>query len=73
MRYSTKPRERIYIKEFGFSFFARRFCDKHGTKIKDTAKKGAKSVGMDAAKTVSKRVVQKTAETTDNLIGKKIK
>ena len=39
----------------------------------DIATKNAKSVGMDAAKTVSKRVVQKTAEATDNLIGKKIK
>ena len=66
MRYSTKPRERIYIKEFGFSFFARRFCDKHGTNIKDTAKKGAKSVGMDAAKTASKRVVHRTPESTSN-------
>ena len=66
MRYSTKPRERIYIKEFGFSFFARRFCDKHGTKIKDTAKKGAKSVGMDGAKTASKRVVHRTPESTSN-------
>ena len=66
MRYSTKPRERIYIKEFGFSLFARRFCDKHGTKIKDTAKKGAKSVGMDTAKTASKRVVHRTRESTRN-------
>ena len=39
----------------------------------DIATKTAKSVGMDTAKTVSKRVVQKTAETTGDLIGKKIK
>ena len=29
-------------------------------------------IGIDAAKTVSKRVVQKTAETTGDLIGNKI-
>ena len=34
----------------------------------DTATK----TGIDAAKTASKRVVQKTAEATENLIGNKI-
>ena len=34
----------------------------------DTAEK----TGMDAAKTASKRVVQKTAEATEDLIGNKI-
>ena len=34
----------------------------------DTATK----TGMDAAKSASKRMVQKTAETTGNLIGNKI-
>ena len=29
-------------------------------------------IGIDAAKTVSKRVVPKTAEATGNLIGKKV-
>ena len=38
----------------------------------DTAKKNKKKTGIDAVKTASKRVVQKTAETTGDLIGNKI-
>ena len=34
------------------------FCDKYGKKLMDTATK----TGIDAAKTASKRVVQKTAK-----------
>ena len=48
--------------------FARTFVDKYGKKIMDTATK----TGIDAAKTASKRVVQKTAEATGDLIGNKI-
>ena len=48
--------------------FARKFGDKHGKKLMDAAT----ITGMDAAKTASKRVVQKTAEATGDLIGNKI-
>ena len=48
--------------------FARKFGDKNGKKLMDTAAK----TGMDAAKTASKRVVQKTDEATGGLIGNKI-
>ena len=48
--------------------FARKFGDKYGKILIDTATK----TGMDAAKTASKRVVQKTAEATGDLIGNKI-
>ena len=48
--------------------FARRFGDKYGKKLIDTATK----TEIDGAKTASKRVVQKTAEATGNLIGNKI-
>ena len=48
--------------------FARRFGDKCGKKLMDTATK----TGRDAAKTASKRVVQKTAEATDDLIRSKM-
>ena len=41
---------------------------KYGKKLMDTATK----TGIDAAKTASKRVVQKTAEATGDLIGNKI-
>ena len=48
--------------------FTRKFGDKYGKKLIDTATK----IGIDAAKTVSKRVVQKTAEVAGDLIGNKI-
>ena len=48
--------------------FARKFGDKCGKKLMDTATK----TGIDASKTASKRVVQKTAEATGDLIGNKI-
>ena len=68
MRYSTKPRFRKYVKGYGFLSFARTFGNKYGKKIIDTATK----TGIDAAKTASKRVVQKTAKATGDLIGNKI-
>ena len=68
MRYSTQPKFRKYVKGYGFLSFARKFGDKNGRKLMDTATK----TGIDAAKTASKRVVQKTAEATGDLIEKKI-
>ena len=68
MRCSTKPNYRKYIKGYSFLSFARRFDDKYGKKLLDTATK----TEIDAAKTASKQVVQKTAEATGDLIGNKI-
>ena len=68
MRYSTEPRFRIYVKGYAFLSFATTFGDKYGKKIMDTSTK----TGIDAAKTTSKRVVQKTADTTGDLIVNKI-
>ena len=68
MRYSTEPKFRKYVKGYGFLSFARKFGDKYGKKLMDTATK----TGIDPAKTASKRVVQKTAEATGDLIGNKI-
>ena len=48
--------------------FARKFGDEYGKKLMDTAIK----TGIDAAKTASKIVVQKTAEATEDLIGNKM-
>ena len=67
MRYSTEPRFRKYVKGYGFLSFAKNFGNKYGKKLMDTATK----TGMDAAKTASKRVVQKTAEATGDLIENK--
>ena len=48
--------------------FSRKFGDKHGKKLMNTAAK----TGIDTAKTASKRVVQKIAEATGYLIENKI-
>ena len=44
---------------------AKKFGDRCGKNLMDTA-------GLDAAKTASKRVIQKTAEATGDLIGNEI-
>ena len=69
MRYSLEPRKIKYVKGYGFLLFARKFMDKYGKKLTDTVTK----TGIDAAKTTSKRVVQKAAEATGDLIGNKTK
>ena len=48
--------------------FARKLGDRYEKKLIDTATE----TRVDAAKTASKRVVQKTAEATEYLIGNKI-
>ena len=55
MRYSTEPKFRKYVNGYGFLSFARKFGNKHGKKLMDTATK----TKIDAAKTASKRVGQK--------------
>ena len=68
MRYSLEPRDRIYVKGYGFMSFARSMINKYGKKLVDTAKKSA----TDAIKTASERAIQKTAEATSDLAGNEI-
>ena len=68
MRYSTEPRDGVYVKGYGSMSFARSMSNKYGKKLVDTAKKSA----IDAIKTASKRATQKTAEATGDLVGNKI-
>ena len=72
MRYSIEPRDRIYVKGYGFLSFAKNMgkslSNKYGQKLLDCAKKST----ADAIKTASKRAIQKTAEATGDLIGNKI-
>ena len=68
MRYTTEPRFRKYVKGYDFLSFIRKCGNKYGKKLMDTTTK----TEIDAAKTASKRVVQKTAEATGDLIGKEI-
>ena len=72
MRYSIEPRDRKYVKGYGFLSFAKNMgkslSNKYGQKLLDSAKKST----TDAIKTASKRAIQKTAEATGDLIGNKI-
>ena len=72
MRYSIEPRDRIYVKGYGFLSFTKNMgkslSNKYGQKLFDSAKKSK----TDAIKTASKRAIQKTAEATGDLIGNKI-
>ena len=72
MRYSIEPRDRIYVKGYRFLSFAKYMgksvSNKYRRKIIDSAKKST----ADAIKAASKRVIQKTAEETRDLIGNKI-
>ena len=59
MRYSTEPRDRIYVKGYGFLSFAKNMgknlSNKYGQKLLDSAKKST----AEAIKTVSKRAIKK--------------
>ena len=72
MRYSIKPRDRVYVKGCGFLSFAKNMgkslSNKYGQKLLNSGKKST----TDAIKTALKREIQNTAETTGDLIGNKI-
>ena len=72
MRYSIEPRDRIYVKGYGFLSFAKNIgknlSNKYGQKLFGTAKKSTN----DTIKIASKEAVQKTTEATGDLIGNKI-
>ena len=72
MRYSVEPKDRIYVKRYGFLSFGNnmgtQLSSKYGQKLLDSAQKST----TDAIKTASKRAIQKTAKATGDLIGNKI-
>ena len=78
--YSVKPRDRIFVKGFGFLSFARNMGRNIGknisknlnSKYSQISLDHAKQSATDALKTASKRVIQKTPEATGDLIGNKI-
>ena len=53
MRYSTEPKFRKYVKGYGFLSLTKKFGNKYGKKLIDTATK----IGIDTAKTASKRAI----------------
>ena len=72
MHYSIKPRERRYVKGYGFLSFAkkigRNLSNKYGQKLVDIAKKYA----TDALKIAGKKSIQKTAQAIEDLVGNEI-
>ena len=87
MRYSLQPRYQIFVKSYGFLYFAKNIGDSIGKNVSKNLS-GKYSPGMLAMcqklldhakqsatvafKTASKRVIQKATEATDDLIGNKV-
>ena len=61
MRYSIEPKDRTYVKGYGFLYFAKNMgknlSSKYGQKLLDSSKKST----TDAIKTDSKRAIQKNS------------
>ena len=84
MRYSLEPTYSRYVKGYGFLSFAKKFGGKYGKKLMNTATKVGsskygqkiidtiKNQGSEFAETADKRIFQKSAEATGDLIGNKI-
>ena len=84
MRHSLEATYRKYVQGYGFLSFARKFGDKYGKKLINTeTKEGTskygkkksdttKKQGSEFAKTAGKRIVEKSAGATGDLIGNKI-
>ena len=79
MCHSIEPKDRMYVKGYGFlpfaknigayaTKFAKNMSNKYSQKPLDSAKKST----TDAIKTASKKAIQKTTEATGNLIRNKI-
>ena len=64
MRYSIEPRERRYVKGYGFMSFARNFNAKYSKSLMDLSKTFAKTAGD--------KILKETAKATGDLIGNKI-
>ena len=64
MRYSIDPRERRFVKGYGFLPFARNFNDKYGKYLRNASK--------TFARTADKEIRKETAKATGDLIGSKI-
>ena len=83
MRYETDNKYRRYVQGYGFLPFTRKFGNKYGKKRLDTAistknvygKKimdAAEKEGTNFSKEAGKKILQKSAEATGDLIGNKI-
>ena len=64
MRYSIEPRERRFVKGYGFLPFARNFNDKYGKSLRNASKTFTKTAG--------KEILKETAKAAGDLVGSKI-
>ena len=67
MRYSIEPRERRYVKGYGFMSFTINFSDKYSKSLIDKGN----DVSKKFAKTAGKKILQKSAKATGDLHQKK--
>ena len=74
MRYSIDSKDWIYVKGYGFLFFAKNIgknlSSKYSQKFLDSAKKSG-ATKTYSIKSASKRAIQKTAEATGDLASNK--
>ena len=59
MRYSVEPKDRIYVKGYGFLSFVKNMSKNLNNKYSQQLLDSTKNFGADAIKTSSKRVIQK--------------
>ena len=71
MRYSSEPRDIIYVKRYGFLSFAKNMGTSLSNKYCQKRLDSANKFTTDAIKVASKTTIQKTAEATGDLIGNK--
>ena len=64
MRYSLEPKYRKYVQGYGFLPFARKFGDKYGKKLMNTATK----TGINAAKKFRDKYGKNLIDATKNRI-----
>ena len=60
MRYSIEPRDRRYVKGYGFLSFAKNIGKNISSKYSQKRVDSPKKSGTDAIKSTSKRAIQKT-------------
>ena len=70
MRYSIEPRDRIYVKRYGFLSFARNMSNKYSQKFLDSAKKSVADatgdlIGSEIADKIT-RVSKKSNNSDDD-------
>ena len=72
IRYLIEPRDRIYVKAYGFLSFAKNVSKSLSNKYVQKILDSAEEYTTDVIITASKRAIQKTADVTGDLIGNKV-